>query len=94
LVTARGAHHVVCYHQMISVGISDPGIGVTPEVTDKIFKYGFGAKPQQSGFGLHECANDVASNCIWKPVDFNPFAEALRQPVGYWLVLNEPRPAG
>jgi hypothetical protein len=63
LVTDRGTHHVVSYQQTMRVVISPTGIGIAPESTDKIFKYGSGTKSQVSGFGQHECTNYViASN--------------------------------
>ena len=40
-----------------------------------------------------ECYDRKANSYIRKPVDFNQFAEAIRQLGLYWLVLNEPPPA-
>jgi CheY-like chemotaxis protein len=44
-------------------------------------------KDLTAGYGLG------ANSYIRKPVDFNQFAEAVRQLGLYWLVLNEPPPA-
>jgi CheY-like chemotaxis protein len=35
-----------------------------------------------------------ANSYIRKPVDFTQFADAIQQLKSYWLVLNEPPPAG
>ena len=43
---------------------------------------------------LAECYDMGANSYIRKPVDFNQFAEAIRQLGLYWLILNEPCPAG
>jgi CheY-like chemotaxis protein len=43
---------------------------------------------------LAPCYDLGTHSCICKPGDFNQFAEAIRQLVGYWLVLNEPPPTG
>jgi CheY-like chemotaxis protein len=42
---------------------------------------------------LVACYDLGANSYIRKPVDFNQFAEAVRQVGLYWLVLNEPPPA-
>ena len=43
---------------------------------------------------LAECYDMGANSYIRKPVDFNQFAEAVRQLGLYWLILNEPPPVG
>ena len=41
---------------------------------------------------LTDCYDEGANSYIRKPVDFNQFAEAVRQLGLYWLVLNEAPP--
>jgi PAS domain S-box-containing protein len=43
--------------QFIDVIIADTGIGVAPEIADKIFAHGFTTRKSGHGFGLHHSAN-------------------------------------
>jgi CheY-like chemotaxis protein len=40
--------------------------------------------------GLAECYQLGANSCVVKPVDFQQFAEAIRQLGMFWAVVNEP----
>ena len=42
---------------MVTIELTDNGIGISPEVQARIFNYGFTTKAGGHGFGLHGCAN-------------------------------------
>jgi two-component system sensor kinase FixL len=43
--------------QRVRIHIEDNGIGIAPEIADKLFRLGFTTKPGGSGIGLHASAN-------------------------------------
>lgn len=40
----------------VSLAVADNGVGIAPEVREKIFQHGFTTKPDGHGFGLHSAA--------------------------------------
>ncbi|MGK0367900.1 MAG: sensor histidine kinase regulating citrate/malate metabolism, partial [Thermoproteota archaeon] len=45
----------------IILSFQDNGIGIETERLPNLFKYGFSTKNRNSGFGLHNCSNFMAS---------------------------------
>ncbi|MEZ4649974.1 MAG: PAS domain-containing protein [Candidatus Eisenbacteria bacterium] len=43
--------------EAVAIEVTDNGIGIEPELMDKIFAYGFTTKREGHGFGLHGAAN-------------------------------------
>jgi len=43
----------------VCLSITDNGMGMSAEVKDKLFQYGFTTKTDGNGFGLHSSANFV-----------------------------------
>jgi PAS domain S-box-containing protein len=41
----------------VKIVVRDSGMGIAPEILDKIFNHGFTTKQDGHGFGLHSCAN-------------------------------------
>jgi signal transduction histidine kinase len=48
---------VRCTPQVVTIAVTDTGIGIPPENLDKIFRHGFTTKRGGHGFGLHASAN-------------------------------------
>lgn len=46
----------------IELTITDNGVGIAPEVQEKLFQHGFTTKAKGHGFGLHSCA--IAANVL------------------------------
>ena len=44
------------------IEVADNGMGIEPDIADKLFSFGFSTKNRQSGFGLHNCANFAKAN--------------------------------
>lgn len=42
---------------MVELSVRDSGIGVEPDALEQIFYHGYSTKNNQTGFGLHYCAN-------------------------------------
>ncbi len=41
----------------VKISVQDSGMGIAPEILNKIFNHGFTTKQDGHGFGLHSCAN-------------------------------------
>jgi two-component system, NtrC family, sensor kinase len=44
---------------MISLSVTDTGVGIAAENIEKIFQHGFTTRKDGHGFGLHSAANDA-----------------------------------
>ena len=53
------------------VRISDTGIGISEDILNRIFEYGFTTKSGKYGFGLYSCASYIAEmgGSIWAQSD-------------------------
>lgn len=53
------------------IKISDTGIGISEDLLNRIFEYGFTTKPGKYGFGLYSCASYIAEmgGSIWAQSD-------------------------
>lgn len=45
--------------EYVKIAISDTGIGVSPEIREKVFRFNFSTKTRGTGFGLHDAANYI-----------------------------------
>lgn len=43
--------------ETVAIAVRDTGVGIAPEVIERIFAHGFTTKKDGHGFGLHSCAN-------------------------------------
>ncbi len=45
--------------EYVQVVIADTGIGISPEIREKVFRFNFSTKGRETGFGLHDTANYI-----------------------------------